>query len=134
VQEHFNFQFFLTVGHCRSYKWTFFINFCQSNWNFVIWRSPNQSSPNSQDRAGPSDLQSFSESIKSKFNAVSMRYQFVGNIWQFDNIDMFDEFLLLYAHELIFICFSFPDIKSRFQRVLGDGKRDFSLAILPWQI
>ncbi|KDP42956.1 hypothetical protein JCGZ_23898 [Jatropha curcas] len=38
-------------------------------------RSPNQSSPNSQDRAGPSELQSFSESIKSKLNAVSMRYK-----------------------------------------------------------
>ncbi|MBA0548554.1 hypothetical protein Golax_016449 [Gossypium laxum] len=38
-------------------------------------RSPNQSSPNSQDRAGPSDFQSFSESLKSRFNAVSMRYR-----------------------------------------------------------
>lgn len=38
-------------------------------------RSPNQSSPNSQDRAGPSEFQSFSESLKSRFNAVSMRYK-----------------------------------------------------------
>ncbi|XVF05047.1 hypothetical protein REPUB_Repub05bG0137400 [Reevesia pubescens] len=38
-------------------------------------RSPNQSSPNSQDRAGPSELHSFSESLKSRFNAVSMRYK-----------------------------------------------------------
>ncbi|XP_015873162.1 E3 ubiquitin-protein ligase RHF2A [Ziziphus jujuba] len=38
-------------------------------------RSPNQSSPSSQDRAGPSDLQSFSESLKSRFNAVSMKYK-----------------------------------------------------------
>ncbi|PPR95263.1 hypothetical protein GOBAR_AA25401 [Gossypium barbadense] len=38
-------------------------------------RSPNQSSPNSQDRAGPSDFQSLSESLKSRFNAVSMRYR-----------------------------------------------------------
>ncbi|XWS73797.1 hypothetical protein CRYUN_Cryun02cG0160000 [Craigia yunnanensis] len=37
--------------------------------------SPNQSSPNSQDRAGPSEFQSFSESLKSRFNAVSMRYK-----------------------------------------------------------
>ncbi|XP_062082500.1 E3 ubiquitin-protein ligase RHF2A isoform X2 [Humulus lupulus] len=37
--------------------------------------SPSQSSPNSQDRAGPSDFQSFSESLKSRFNAVSMRYK-----------------------------------------------------------
>ncbi|KAK8641316.1 hypothetical protein V6N13_010729 [Hibiscus sabdariffa] len=37
-------------------------------------RSPNQS-PNSHDRAGPSDFQSFSESLKSKFNAASMRYK-----------------------------------------------------------
>ncbi|KAL5739849.1 hypothetical protein ACOSP7_028743 [Xanthoceras sorbifolium] len=33
------------------------------------------SSPPNQDRAGPSDLQSFSESVKSRFNAVSMRYK-----------------------------------------------------------
>ncbi|KAJ4724739.1 E3 ubiquitin-protein ligase RHF2A-like [Melia azedarach] len=37
--------------------------------------SPNQPSPNSQDRAGPSELQSFSESLKSRFNAVSTRYK-----------------------------------------------------------
>ncbi|KAG8495154.1 hypothetical protein CXB51_013220 [Gossypium anomalum] len=37
-------------------------------------RSPNQS-PNSQDRAGPSEFQSFSESLKSRFNAASMRYK-----------------------------------------------------------
>nr|XP_009785003.1 PREDICTED: E3 ubiquitin-protein ligase RHF2A-like isoform X2 [Nicotiana sylvestris] len=33
-----------------------------------------QSSPNHQDRAGPSDFQSFSESIKSRLSAMSMRY------------------------------------------------------------
>ncbi|XP_071912823.1 E3 ubiquitin-protein ligase RHF2A-like [Coffea arabica] len=38
-------------------------------------RSPNQSSPSSQDRAGPSDFQSFSESLKSRFSAMSMRYK-----------------------------------------------------------
>ncbi|XP_038705632.1 E3 ubiquitin-protein ligase RHF2A [Tripterygium wilfordii] len=38
-------------------------------------RSPNQSSPNSQDGAGPSDFQSLSETLKSRFNAVSMRYK-----------------------------------------------------------
>ncbi|XP_009378604.2 E3 ubiquitin-protein ligase RHF2A [Pyrus x bretschneideri] len=38
-------------------------------------RSPSQSSPSTQDRAGPSDLQSFSESLKSRFNAVSTRYK-----------------------------------------------------------
>ncbi|KAK5830453.1 E3 ubiquitin-protein ligase RHF2A-like isoform X1 [Gossypium arboreum] len=30
---------------------------------------------NSQDRAGPSEFQSFSESLKSRFNAASMRYK-----------------------------------------------------------
>uniref|UniRef100_A0A6M2FCF0 RING-type E3 ubiquitin transferase n=1 Tax=Populus davidiana TaxID=266767 RepID=A0A6M2FCF0_9ROSI len=50
-------------------------SFTNQHANSVDNRSPNQSSPNSQDRAGPSDLQSFSESIKSKFNAVSMRYK-----------------------------------------------------------
>ncbi|KAJ7981261.1 E3 ubiquitin-protein ligase RHF2A [Quillaja saponaria] len=38
-------------------------------------RSPSQSSPSSQDRAGPSESQSFSESLKSRLNAVSMRYK-----------------------------------------------------------
>ncbi|GAB2233968.1 hypothetical protein Drorol1_Dr00003198 [Drosera rotundifolia] len=37
--------------------------------------SPSQSSPSSHDRAGPSDFQSFSEALKSRFNAVSMRYK-----------------------------------------------------------
>ncbi|KAG6631976.1 hypothetical protein I3843_13G109800 [Carya illinoinensis] len=38
-------------------------------------RTPIQPIPSSQDRAGPSDLQSFSESIKSRLNAVSIRYK-----------------------------------------------------------
>ncbi|XP_057953501.1 E3 ubiquitin-protein ligase RHF2A [Malania oleifera] len=37
--------------------------------------SPNRSSPSSQDRAGPSEFQSFSDSLKSRFNAMSMRYK-----------------------------------------------------------
>ncbi|XP_055829412.1 E3 ubiquitin-protein ligase RHF2A-like [Solanum dulcamara] len=36
-------------------------------------RNPSQSSPNNQDRAGPSDFQSFSESMKSRLSAMSMR-------------------------------------------------------------
>ncbi|KAL3335880.1 hypothetical protein AABB24_031879 [Solanum stoloniferum] len=39
-----------------------------------INRTP-QSSSNNQDRAGPSDFQSFSDSIKSRFSAMSMRYK-----------------------------------------------------------
>ncbi|GAB2274509.1 E3 ubiquitin-protein ligase rhf2a [Dionaea muscipula] len=38
-------------------------------------QSPSQSSPNSQDRAGPSDFQSFSDALRSRFNAVSTRYK-----------------------------------------------------------
>ncbi|CAL9231111.1 unnamed protein product [Arabidopsis halleri] len=38
-------------------------------------RPVNQSSPSDQDRAGPSELQSFSESLKSRLNAVSTRYK-----------------------------------------------------------
>lgn len=38
-------------------------------------RSPGQSLPSGQDKAGPSEFQSFSESLKSRFNAVSMRYK-----------------------------------------------------------
>ncbi|XP_054815786.1 E3 ubiquitin-protein ligase RHF2A [Prosopis cineraria] len=38
-------------------------------------RSPSQSYPSSQDRAGPSEFQSFSESLKSRLNAVSTRYK-----------------------------------------------------------
>ncbi|XP_021720593.1 E3 ubiquitin-protein ligase RHF2A-like isoform X1 [Chenopodium quinoa] len=37
--------------------------------------SPSQSSPRSQDRAGPSDLQTFSETLKSRLNAMSSRYK-----------------------------------------------------------
>lgn len=37
--------------------------------------SAGQSTPVSQDRAGPSDFQSFSESLKSRLNTVSMRYK-----------------------------------------------------------
>ncbi|XP_008790136.2 E3 ubiquitin-protein ligase RHF2A [Phoenix dactylifera] len=40
------------------------------NRNFV-----GQSTPVNQDRAGPSDFQSFSESLKSRLNAFSMRYK-----------------------------------------------------------
>nr|GMD69604.1 E3 ubiquitin-protein ligase RHF2A-like isoform X1 [Ipomoea batatas] len=37
--------------------------------------SPSQSSPHNQNRAGPSDFQSFSESIKSRLSAMSTRYK-----------------------------------------------------------
>uniref|UniRef100_A0A5B6Z3V8 RING-type E3 ubiquitin transferase n=1 Tax=Davidia involucrata TaxID=16924 RepID=A0A5B6Z3V8_DAVIN len=37
--------------------------------------SASQSSLPNQDRAGPSDFQSFSESLKSRFNSMSMRYK-----------------------------------------------------------
>lgn len=37
--------------------------------------SSHHSSPTSQDRAGPSDLQSFSETLKSRLNAMSTRYK-----------------------------------------------------------
>ncbi|CAI9781375.1 unnamed protein product [Fraxinus pennsylvanica] len=39
------------------------------------WRSPAQTSSNSQDRAGPSDFQSFSETLKSRLSALSVRYK-----------------------------------------------------------
>ncbi|CAK9184649.1 unnamed protein product [Ilex paraguariensis] len=38
-------------------------------------RSPTQISPTNQDIAGPSDLQSFSESLKSRISATSTRYK-----------------------------------------------------------
>ncbi|XP_050228367.1 E3 ubiquitin-protein ligase RHF2A [Mercurialis annua] len=37
--------------------------------------SSSHSSPSNQDRAGPSELQSFSDSLKSRLNAVSTRYK-----------------------------------------------------------
>ncbi|KAF7805773.1 E3 ubiquitin-protein ligase RHF2A [Senna tora] len=37
--------------------------------------SQSSPTPGSQDRAGPSELQSFSESLKSRLNAMSMRYK-----------------------------------------------------------
>lgn len=39
------------------------------------WSSTSHSSPMNQEGAGPSDLQSISESLKSKFNAMSMKYK-----------------------------------------------------------
>ncbi|XP_057782063.1 E3 ubiquitin-protein ligase RHF2A-like [Salvia miltiorrhiza] len=38
-------------------------------------RSPAHTSPNSQDRAGPSDFQTFSDSLKSRLSAFSTRYK-----------------------------------------------------------
>lgn len=43
-----------------------FVSVCRS--------STSHSSPMNQEGAGPSDLQSISESLKSKFNAMSMKY------------------------------------------------------------
>ncbi|KAH0866014.1 hypothetical protein HID58_083225 [Brassica napus] len=48
---------------------------CEPSFVLTIHRSPNQSTSSDQDRAGPSELQSFSESLKSRLNAVSMRYK-----------------------------------------------------------
>ncbi|KAI3412459.1 uncharacterized protein J3R85_017273 [Psidium guajava] len=45
----------------------------QQGSSLISRRSPNHSSLNNQDRGGPSDLQSFSESLRSRFNAVSSR-------------------------------------------------------------
>nr|DAD48287.1 TPA_asm: hypothetical protein HUJ06_018224 [Nelumbo nucifera] len=47
----------------------------QSGLSFNNRSSAGHSSPVNQDRAGPSEFQSFSESLKSRFNAVSMRYK-----------------------------------------------------------
>ncbi|KAL3616036.1 hypothetical protein CASFOL_040330 [Castilleja foliolosa] len=38
-------------------------------------RSPAQTSPGSQNRAGPSDLQSFSENLKTRLSSLSTRYK-----------------------------------------------------------
>ncbi|KAL3626989.1 hypothetical protein CASFOL_029202 [Castilleja foliolosa] len=38
-------------------------------------RSPAQTSPGRQDRAGPSDLQSFSENLKTRLSSLSTRYK-----------------------------------------------------------
>ncbi|XP_062171520.1 E3 ubiquitin-protein ligase RHF2A isoform X2 [Alnus glutinosa] len=43
--------------------------------HFPFSRSSSQPLSSSQDRAGPSDFQSFSDSIKSRLNAVSTRYK-----------------------------------------------------------
>lgn len=37
------------------------------------------SSPINQDRAGPSEFQSFSDSLRSRLNAVSLKYDFLEN-------------------------------------------------------
>ncbi|KAG5566440.1 hypothetical protein RHGRI_002123 [Rhododendron griersonianum] len=43
--------------------------------DYIHRRSPTQSPTDSHDRAGPSEFQSISESLKSRFNAMSMRYK-----------------------------------------------------------
>lgn len=83
------------------------------------------SSPASQDRAGPSELQSFSDSLRSKLNSVSMRYFFLGNCGFSHNLcfvksTYFDIYLIFYQ-----------DIRSQFQRVPGDGRKDCSLEVFP---
>ncbi|KAF3442780.1 hypothetical protein FNV43_RR16697 [Rhamnella rubrinervis] len=52
-------------------------NFIRANHGGTSYvnRFASHSSSASEDEAGPSDLQSFSESVKSKFNAMSMRYK-----------------------------------------------------------
>ncbi|OVA07203.1 zinc finger protein [Macleaya cordata] len=47
----------------------------QHQFSFDNPTSASQSSPVNQDGAGPSEFQSFSESLKSRFNAVSNRYK-----------------------------------------------------------
>lgn len=41
---------------------------------FSSSRSPAQTSPGNQDGAGPSDLQSFSETLKSRLSTLSTKY------------------------------------------------------------
>uniref|UniRef100_A0A7N0R941 RING-type E3 ubiquitin transferase n=1 Tax=Kalanchoe fedtschenkoi TaxID=63787 RepID=A0A7N0R941_KALFE len=45
------------------------------HWSAHVSPNHRQYSPPQDDSAGPSDLHSFSESLKSRFNAISMRYK-----------------------------------------------------------
>lgn len=50
-------------------------NLIPTNRQGTSFMNRNSVSHSSPDRAGPSDLQSFSESLKSKFNAMSLKYK-----------------------------------------------------------
>ncbi|RZC54605.1 hypothetical protein C5167_013446, partial [Papaver somniferum] len=78
-----------------------------------------RSSSINRDRAGPSDFQSFSESLKSRLNLVSMRYILTSR-----------RFLLQ------FLLFSpyIKDTKSQSQRVQEDGRKGCSLGAVPLKI
>lgn len=103
---------------------------------FILCRSPaSHSSPPNQDRAGPSDFQSFSESLKSKFNAMSMRY-YSWNEYSFSWYPIIGKFNMFF-HFCIIIntCYTCTlDTKNRFQRVQEGGRRGFSLVIIPFRI
>ena len=68
--------FYIILSLFILYKMFFFF-FAMYYHIYIIFpfrRSPSQSLPSGPDRAGPSEIQSLSESIKSRLNAVSMRY------------------------------------------------------------
>ena len=115
-----------SVPELSPFNWL--CSYMQPMWAFpclTIHRSPNQPTSSDQDRAGPSELQSFSESLKSRLNAVSMRYPI--------SIQL----------PLVCICFcnnpkwflmNNVDTKNQYQRTRGAGKIDSFHAALPLQI
>jgi hypothetical protein len=60
---------FSTVAHVD-----FFVIKLSDGSGVIRRHSTGQSTPVSNDRAGPSDIQSFSDSLKSRLNAVSTKY------------------------------------------------------------
>ncbi|XP_020574248.1 E3 ubiquitin-protein ligase RHF2A-like [Phalaenopsis equestris] len=69
-----------------------------------------QSTPVIQDRAGPSDFQSFSESLKSRLNSVSMRYK-----------DSITKSTRGWKERLFSRNSSIPDIRSEVRREVSAG-------------
>lgn len=97
-----------------------------SVWVYIVYllacrRFASHSLPASQDRAQPSE-QSFSDSLRSRFNAVSMRYDFLETMC----------LQTLYAVKVDSSGITSScgkGTKNRFRRARGDGRRGCSLLI-----
>lgn len=91
--------------HCLIFhvlKFDIFILYTQINIlsfsKMFLWSTASHSSSPNEDRGGPSEFQSFSESLKSRLNAVSMRY----SLWN----DPLFIFAVVYVWSFPFFSFS----------------------------
>lgn len=103
-------------------------------WVFCLSRSSSSSSFTPiHRRAGPSELQSFSESWRSRFSSMSMKYEWLHSITFILNISSCTYFIFFWGHlkpGACYICSCAPDIKNRSQRIHESGRRDCFLEVL----